>query len=193
MPRLVRQLAALRRFARARKGATAIEFALVAVPMLMLVFGVLELGLVLLVSTTLDTAVDFTSRDIRTGRFQQSGAITAKDFEAKVCRNMNWLGGAGCANAMSVEAETFATFAAASASEMADPAAMDFENDTPRCWSVGTAGDIVLVRIYYTWPIFTPLLSGITANGADGKKVITATRAFLNEPFNSDSPNGAQC
>ena len=34
----------LKRFARARRGATAVEFAMVAVPFLALVFGIFELG-----------------------------------------------------------------------------------------------------------------------------------------------------
>ena len=45
----------------------AVEFAIIGIPMLMLMFGVLELALILLVSATLDSATDFAARNIRTG------------------------------------------------------------------------------------------------------------------------------
>lgn len=191
MPRLANPIAALRRFARARKGATAVEFAIVAIPMLMMVFGVLELGMVLLVSTTLDTAIDFASRDVRTGRFQNGAQTTAEAFEGKICRNMTWLA-QGCESRLSVEAETFVDFGDAAQSTSADPMTFKLE-DPPRCWSVGTAGDIVLVRIYYSWPLFTPLLDTALQNGPGGTRLLSTAKVFRNEPFNGDSPQGAKC
>jgi Flp pilus assembly protein TadG len=190
MPRVSNPIAALRRFVRAHSGAVAIEFAIVAIPMLMLVMGVLELGMVLLVSTTLDTATDFASRDIRTGLFQQGGKVTAADFKAKVCKNMTWLA-SGCADRLTVEAQTFATFTNASASAPADPAA--FDPQAPRCWSVGAPEDIVLVRAYYAWPLFTPLLSQALENGPNGKRLISSAKAFRNEPYSSDPRVNAKC
>ena len=47
MPRAARPLIqTLRSFLRARQGATAVEFAFIAGPLLMLIFGVLELAMV---------------------------------------------------------------------------------------------------------------------------------------------------
>jgi Flp pilus assembly protein TadG len=193
MPRLFRPIAALRRFARARGGATAIEFAIVAIPSLMLVFGVFELGMVLLVSTTLDTATDFASRNIRTGVFQTSGKITSGDFKALVCRNMTWLKSMDCQSRLTVEAQTFSTFADIDAANIPDPAT--FKSTDPRCWTAGNPGDIVLVRTYYSWPLFTPLLSDALANQGDGtSRLITSAKAFKNEPYNNSlTPVGTKC
>jgi len=47
---------ALRAFGRARQGATAVEFAFIAGPLLMLIFGILELALVFMMSTALESA-----------------------------------------------------------------------------------------------------------------------------------------
>ena len=44
-------LAHLRRFARARRGATAIEFSIIALPFCALMFGAIELGMVFMAST----------------------------------------------------------------------------------------------------------------------------------------------
>jgi Flp pilus assembly protein TadG len=193
MSRLFHPIAAFRRFARARGGATAIEFAIIAIPLLMLIFGTLELGMVLLVSSTLDTATDFAARNIRTGVFQTSGKITAGDFKGLVCRNMTWLKSMDCENRLTVEAQTFSTFADINTADIPDPAT--FKSTDPRCWTAGNPGDIVLVRTYYSWPLFTPLLSNALANQGDGKsRLITSAKAFKNEPFNnSQTPVGTKC
>lgn len=191
MSRLAQRITALKRFCRAESGATAIEFGIIAIPMLTMILGLLELGMVLMVSTTLDTAVDFASRDIRTGVFQNGAEQTSESFEGKVCRNMTWLA-SGCESRLAVESETFGDFSDAAASTAVNANDFDVE-DAPRCWSVGTAGDIVLVRVYYNWPLFNPLLTGAFSNGPTGTRVMTAVKAFRNEPFNSDNPQGAQC
>ncbi len=197
----------LTHFLRERRGATAVEFALIATPLLMLLFGLIELCLILLVSATLDTATDFAARNIRTGVFQKSGAITEADFAALVCRNMNWLKGS-CdqtknptdpdepdeAGALFVEAETFADFAGAANPRQVDEAVFD---STKTCWSVGNPGDIVLVRTYFRWPIITPLLQPLFENALlDGKpaRLMTTARLFRNEPYDpSLQPVGASC
>ena len=64
------------RFARAERGATAVEFGLVSLPILTMIFGLIEIALVFLVATTLDSATQAASRQIRTGEFQTSAANT---------------------------------------------------------------------------------------------------------------------
>lgn len=181
MPRRLSSIAALMgAFARARRGATAVEFALISMPMMLLLFGILELLLILIVSVTLETATEFTARDIRTGVFQMSGANGKNDYKAKVCRNMNWLEGV-CASKLFVEAETFDTFGQAGASSAAAPNTF---NPNQTCWSVGAPEDIVLVRSYLEWPIVTPLIQPFFKNYGSGERLLSAARVFRNEPFN---------
>lgn len=202
MPHLAsRSITALRRFARDGRGATAVEFALISIPLMLLLFGILELCLILLVTATLDTATDFAARNIRTGVFQKSGTITEGDFAGLVCRNMSWLKSTCTADAeinednpgtqrLFVEAETFASFASAAAPTPHTP--QDFENNT-LCWSVGNPGDIVLVKAYFRWPIFTPLMRPFFANDGDMRRLET-TRLFRNEPYDASlQPVGDRC
>src|SRR4051812_32919524 len=97
------------RFARADDGATAVEFAIVVMPFLVLVFGLIELGLVSLVSMSLDNAVMETGRTIRTGQVQTSGG-TAATFKTSVCNQMSWLG-SKCASSLSIDVRTFNDYA----------------------------------------------------------------------------------
>lgn len=191
----------LARFARDRRGVTAVEFALISVPLMLFMFGLLELCLILLVTATLDTATDFAARNVRTGVFQKSGAITETDFAGLVCRNMSWLR-AMCedqadpeddqtGHRLLVEAETFANFAGAASPTVHEP--QDFE-DNSLCWSVGNPGDIVLVRTYFKWPIVTPLLRPIFGDHGGRERTLMTARLFRNEPYDASlQPVGASC
>lgn len=161
------------RFARAERGATAVEFAFVAIPFLMLVFAMIELGLVFLVSLTLENAVMDVGRTIRTGELQNSGG-TAASFKTAVCNKMSWVG-ASCAGALSIDVRTFADFSSTNTSAASTmPETMN--------WNPGGAGSIVLIRAYYAWPLVTPLMqTGLQS--ANGKRIIYAATAFTNEPY----------
>lgn len=181
-----RPLKLIRRFARESRGATAVEFAFISIPLMLLMFGVLELCMILLVSATLDMATDFAARNIRTGVFQKSGGTTKVDFEKMVCRNMNWLESMCQINAegvspgkLYVETETFANFTSAGALPARDPVLFEPEETA---WCPGNPEDIVVVRTYFKWPIVSPMLKPLFENYAGGR-LITTTRLFRNEPF----------
>src|ERR1035437_1140141 len=61
------------RFARHQDGTAAIEFALVAVPFLALLFAILETALVFFAGQTLETAASDSGRLIMTGQAQTAG------------------------------------------------------------------------------------------------------------------------
>lgn len=187
------KLSALARFAarfwRAERGATAVEFALVSLPLVTLVMGMLELAIVILVVTTLETASEYSARMIRTGEFQTSAANTRADFKALVCSRMGWLNGQ-CASNLTVTVQTFPSFNA-----LAGNQPMTGQTFVPNtgCFSTGQPGDIVLVRSYFLWQLFTPLLSTALDNTGSGKRLVTTATAFRNEPYNENSPVGASC
>ena len=151
----------IRRFVRNDSAATVVEFALLAMPFFALIFGIIEVGLIFLVDTTLENAVTASGRQIRTGELQTAGG-TAATFKTSICANMSWLGGS-CASNLDVDVRTYASFNAVT---------------TP-----GAAGDIVVVRAYYRWSIITPLLNSTLVNLGGNQRLISATVAFRNEPY----------
>ena len=162
------------RFARAERGATAVEFALVGIPFLMLIFAIIELGLVFLVSITLETAVADVGRTIRTGQVQTAGG-TASTFKTAVCNKLSWLG-SKCQGALQIDVRTFSDYASTNTSSA------NLNVPTTMNWDPGSPGSIVLVRAYYTWPLITPLLT-TGLQSANGKRIIYAATAFSNEPY----------
>jgi hypothetical protein len=50
-------------------------------------------------------------------------------------------------------------------------------------YSPGVAGDIVVVRLFYKWPLFVTGLGYNIANLSGSKRLLSATAAFRNEPF----------
>jgi hypothetical protein len=45
------------------------------------------------------------------------------------------------------------------------------------------AEDIVVVRVYYVWTLFTPLLNTSLKTLSGGKRLISSTVSFRNEPW----------
>ncbi|MBS0332351.1 MAG: pilus assembly protein, partial [Proteobacteria bacterium] len=162
------------------------EFGLVSLPILLMTFGVLELALVFLVSTSLDGAMQLASRQIRTGEFQASGGGAA-NFKTLVCQNMSWLQ-SQCAANMWLDVRTYGDFSDLASASQLTPSNL---SKTNFCFQPGQPTDIVLVRAYYQWSLMTPLLNNALANLGATQRLITSTTAFRNEPYNSNPAQGA--
>ena len=181
----------LSRFGRAERGATAVEFGLIGLPFFILVFGVMEVTMVFLVTTTLESATEVAARQIRTGEFQSGGSHSKSDFKALVCTKMSRLATA-CSTDMFVDVRTFSSFASLGANTPVPGTSFDPNNT---CFTAGEPTDIVLVRTYYRWHLFTPLLNNALQNmgSGSGMRLLSSATAFRNEPYNENAPVGAHC
>jgi Flp pilus assembly protein TadG len=175
--------ARLRALLQRRDGATAVEFALVAAPLVFALFCLIDLAFVFLIQATLDQAVADGGRLVRTGQMQNSGNSTATAFQADVCAQMAWIQN-NCLQNLSLDVRTYSSFATASPP---NPVSGKTFNGATLTYSPGTQGDIVVVRGYYQWPLFTPFLAQALSAIGGGKVVITSTVAFKNEPYASAS------
>jgi Flp pilus assembly protein TadG len=175
----------LRRFPSARRGAAAVEFALIATPFFMLIFGVVELGLLFMSFTNIESATLDAARTIRTGQFQQSGSPTLANFKAAVCGDMAWISAGDCNANVMVDVRTCADFANISVSPPVTGGALDASKTT---FNPGAACNIVLVRVFYPYTLMAPLIEPGMPNLGPGKRLITATVAFRNEDYNGLTP-----
>jgi Flp pilus assembly protein TadG len=171
-------------FIRDSEGATAVEFALVATPFLALIAALIQTFLLFFAQSQLETAVRQSARQILTGQVQtQDASLTATQaaaaFHQTVCNNAAML--FTCAGLM-VDVQVAPQWSSANA---AMPT-LTYKNDgtVSNNWqfSPGTAGDIVVVRVMYLWPVFFGPIAFNMANQANGSRLIMASAAFQNEP-----------
>jgi Flp pilus assembly protein TadG len=165
-------------WAKDRRGSAAVEFALVAIPFMMILFGILEIAMMFFVSTTLESAVSTAAREIRTGRLQATAGTPADNFRTMICNRS--FGMLDCTGRLYFDVRVAPEFDDPNDDPLADglldPGEFDFD--------AGTAGDIVIVRAFYDWKVFTPLMGNMIANTPDKqRRVLVAAFAFRNEPF----------
>lgn len=168
----------LRRWLRERRGAAAVEFALVAGPLIFLLCTCIELSLIILLSVTLDNATDVASRDIRTGLTTQANS-TATTFKQRICGKMGWLSGS-CMTNLRVDVQTYNSFALVPTTDLIKNGQFDTANFA---YNIGTGSKIQLVRAYYEWPLITPFLDAGLSKLSNKDAVVSTKVVFRNEPF----------
>ena len=173
-----------RRFRADRRGAAAIEFAIVSIPFFALVFAIIETAIVFFAGQVLDTAVADAARLIRTGQVQQA-ATTKEDFRADVCERLS--GMFDCGSRLFVDVQTFADFQTVAAAPPLDEDEEEFDEDD-EAYAPGAAGEIVVVRVYYAWPVIFDFFGFDLSNMAGGNRLLGSVATFRNEPFPWSNP-----
>lgn len=168
---------ALRRFRRNRQGSAAVEFALVAPMFFGLLFAIIETAMVFFAGQVLETVTQDSARTIMTGQ-AQSAATTQAQFKTAVCAKVVAL--FDCTNGIYVDVQSYSQF---STVNVADPIDAGKNFVPPNNFKPGGPGDIVIVRLFYQWPLFVTSLGYNLSNLSGGKRLLTATAAFQNEPF----------
>src|ERR1043165_2440678 len=172
------RIGTLRCFARREDGAAALEFGIVAAPFLALMFAIMETALVFFADQTLETAVADSARLIMTGQ-AQSQNFNAAAFKTQVCSKISGL--FDCSGGLYVDVKTYTSFGSVDNSPPVD------SNGNLKTSSFGyTPGgpaDIVVVRLMYQWQTYASLLGFNLGNMAGNKRLLMATAAFRNEPY----------
>ncbi|MGD9768728.1 MAG: TadE/TadG family type IV pilus assembly protein [Pseudolabrys sp.] len=167
----------LRRFIRHQDGTSAIEFALVAVPFIALMFAIIETALVFFAGQTLEAAAATASRLILTGQAQSQG-LSANAFKTKVCAQLTVM--FDCTGGVYVDVKTYTNFAS---TNMSSPVSNGNFDSSALTYTPGGPSDIVVMKLYYQWPIYVSLLNTGFANLNGNKRLLVATSAFRNEPY----------
>jgi Flp pilus assembly protein TadG len=165
------------RFRRNQRGSAAVEFALVAPLFFALLFAIIETGMVFFATQSLETAVQDSARMILTGQAQTANLTKITFKKNVVCAHVNVL--FDCANGVYVDVQSYSSFSNVSIS---DPLTNGTFVDNTQ-YNPGGPGDIVVVRLFYQWPLFVTGLGYNIANVGGSKRLLSATAAFKNEPY----------
>ncbi len=188
----------LRLFRRDSRGTSAVEFALIAVPLISLLGAIFESGLVLLTSENLNEATRQASRSMLTGVAQGAGITTTTAFKsAYLCpaTGPRILASYVDCSKVIIDVRTATSFSG-----------QDLSNDFYKTQStnqfcMGAPGTITVVRIAYPMPAIMPILqwasgkisvntSGLVndvPNDPGFQHLLVGTAIFETEPYPSGS------
>jgi len=167
----------VRRFSKGDDGVAAVEFGIVAAPFLALMFAIMETSLVFFAGQTLETAVADSARLIMTGQ-AQSKNYDAVAFKEAVCSRVKGL--FDCASGLKIDVKTYSAFGSVDNSKPVDA---NGNLKTNFGYQPGGPGEIVVVRLMYEFPVYASLLGFNLSDMSSSKRLVMATAAFRNEPY----------
>ncbi len=180
MHRFIRRLAiGRRRWRRRQEGAAAVEFALVALPFFWVFMGIIELAMLMLFNNGLEHGVESAGRLIRTGQAQTMG-LDAGAFRTEVCKRV--MISSNCSSGLLLDVRRFPDFASISGLE--SPTSDGSQDMTlNERFDPGGPREVVVVRTYYEWKFFTPMLGALLDNTGRNTFLVGAATTFRNEPY----------
>ncbi|MEJ0010825.1 MAG: TadE/TadG family type IV pilus assembly protein [Alphaproteobacteria bacterium] len=179
---------------RDESGVTAVEFAIVAPILLLLLFGILEFSGIMLVSVLMEGATNMSSRLGATG-YSSGGESRTQTILDAVKQNAGVLIDA---NNVTVTAESYGQFNQIGQPEPYTDTNHNGQYDAGEPYTdingngqwdadmgaagYGGAGDVVVYTVSYPWHIMTPMMGRLIGTG--GIYTITAHAVVKNEPYN---------
>jgi len=183
-----------RGMAKDEKGAVAVEFALLAIPFFSLIFAILETSIVFFAQQILESALQDSTRFIRTG--QSQSAWNTSEFRKAICGRTYGLFECSATNAdterLLIRVEPVTDFDTAVAEIglpisdecrdiMAAPETCEWTID--EAYNDGTGSDVIIAQAFYKWPIVLNLPWFNLSTQAGNNRLLSAVRVFKNEPF----------
>lgn len=162
---------------RKNDGVTAVEFSLLALPLVVMVIGTIEIALMFTTQSLLDASTATAARLIRTGQIQQSGG-TEEAFREALCDFAEIL--IPCED-IQFQVQDLGDFA--TADDMPPPEFDDEGNMEEQGFSPGDVSSVVLIRVAYKYSIITPMMQPVLTNRADGSRLMLSTIVMQNEPY----------
>jgi len=181
--------------ARDERGAVAIEFGILAIPFFALIFAIIETAMTFFAQQILESALQDSIREIRTGQSQAGTPWTTTRFRTEICNHS--FGFFSCTGANSdrlwVKVTPVDSFTAAPGQiqNPVNPACtMTSTNPATDCnwretevFDDGSGSSVIIAQAYYRWPTIINLPWFSFANQAGNNRLLGAVRVFKNEPF----------
>ncbi|KTR03707.1 hypothetical protein NS365_17735 [Aureimonas ureilytica] len=171
-----RDRAARRRFVRDRRGTTAIEFAILAVPFFLLIFAVLETAAVFIGEMTLENATAQVGRQVRTGEVADA-QVSAPDLRQRICATMAIP--IDCEK-LQIDLREYERYSDISSAAPVKNNVIDVDG---LAYDEGEPGRIMALRAFYEWPIHTDIIRRFLSNTPSGNHMLVAVDVFKTEPF----------
>jgi Flp pilus assembly protein TadG len=164
-------------------GNTAIEFAIVATPFMMFIFGLVGCAFYFFIMSSVEKGMDQASRLVRTGQAVTDN-MTVDQFKQTICDGAGkWL---KCPS-LQIFVTRWPDWASVKPQICVDANKVLITNtapgDSPIATYSGTASDIVMVTACYKWNFTSTFPFLKLGNMPDGSLMMQTTTAFRSEPF----------
>lgn len=158
------------------EGATAIEFAMVAPALFLLIFGIIEFGLVMATQSALESSTSAAARSYKAAARSTGAAADTNAIHARISQNARGL-------VRPARLRVIARDVSWGGSSGAGAPAMT-GGQTGRGQSSGNSGrtgSVIQYRVFYDYYTYTPFLASIFG-GDRGVMVLAASTVVQNEP-----------
>lgn len=177
-----------------RRGATALEFALISPIIIFMMLGTIELGVIMYLQNVMESATSNSSRLGKTGYTANNASR-----QQTILNDLN----SRLGNLINTDLVTFSTLSYASFNQIGTAEQYEDTNangshdvgepftdsNGNNQWDedmgtqgFGNAGDVVVYTVSYGWPIMTPFMSQVL--GTNGVYTISSRSVVRNEPYN---------
>lgn len=174
-----RLLGAGRKLARDRRGAAALEFALVATPLGALMVAILQTSLTYFAQQTLETTAEKSVRQLMTGQAQSAG-MTQAQFKTLVCSKLPSF--MKCSNVL-IDVQQATAFSDVTTA----PPTLTYDGSgnvsNSFQYTPGTQGAINVVKIMYVWNVQKGPLGFDLSTMSSGARLLIVTSVFKTEPY----------
>lgn len=169
---------AARNFGGNRKGSAAVQFAMIGAPFLLMLFAIIEMTMMFFAQQVLENATQDAARLIMTG---QAKAYTQAQFKAALCDKLSGTF-FDCSGGIYINSQSSTSFSGIAPVNPIDSSGKFVNNFS---FTPGSSGSIMLVQVFYRWPLFVTTL-GYNAGNVDGSyRLLSGAAAFRNEPYPS--------
>lgn len=166
----------LKLWRKSEDGTTAVEFALVGIPFIFMVVGIVEMALMFTSQSLLEAATAQAARQVRTGAIQQGGGEQL--FKDELCGFANIL--------IPCEDIQYQVAAMENFGDAQDfpPASFDADgNLEDQDFDAGGVSDVVMIRTAYRYPIKTPMFQLLLTNNGGNSRTMLSTVVLQTEPY----------
>lgn len=150
---------------------------MVILPFSLMMFALMELGVVFVLDSVLANATIQSGRLIRTGQ-AEAATMTEEQFRDDLCGRMS-IFAAQCDERISIDVRVISAFNSVPPDPMGDGSTF---NESQLTYNYGTKNSLVLVRVWYRQPLVTVFLAQALSRLNDGSVRLMSATAFRNEP-----------
>ncbi|WP_245435889.1 TadE/TadG family type IV pilus assembly protein [Methylobacterium sp. V23] len=183
------------RFRSDSRGATAVEFGLVAIPFFTMLAAIIQISFQVWAAQNLDYAVQKASRSILTGSFQvaNSGqrdpAILLGRLRDNLCNSGALMPAFDC-QSIKLDVTLSASYGNGSVPSPFDSSAGGWSRTAGTQFNCPQPGSIVIVSAAAKFPVFFSFLKLSANTFADGSQLMQSTAVFRTEPYQTTSTTG---